>query len=155
MRALVLCGAGAERSCVVGHSFFSFWGAERGRVEVRCFSHQTPSLRGRDLAPPLHESPPESRRTWRSRDTSHPTAVCVPFPCRGCGGPRGDSTSVGDYRSPRGDLATGPVHSPFISLSVRVNTYVPGFATSLIIVGPVTTLSDRLCSVARDLSPGP
>ena len=58
---------------------------------------------------------------------------------------RRDSTCVGDYPSPRGDLATGPVHSPFVSLSVRVNTRVSGFATSLIIVGPVTTPSDRLC----------
>ena len=64
---------------------------------------------------------------------------------RGCDALRRDSTCVGDCRSPRGDLATGPVHCPLISFSVKVNTRVSGFTTSLIIVGPVTTPSDRLC----------
>ena len=79
-------------------------------------------------------------------------SVCS-LPVHGCGAPGRDSTCVGDCRSPRGDLATGPVHSPFISLSVRVNTRVSGFATSLITVGPVTTPSDRLRRCC-DLSPG-
>ena len=35
-----------------------------------------------------------------------------------------------------------------------MNTRVSGFTTSLIIVGPVTTPTDRLCGVARDLFPG-
>ena len=158
MRALVLCGASAVRSCVVGHSPFvvlaSCWGAKRGRVEVRCFSHQTPSQRRRDLAPPLHESPPESLRLWGvPRHLPLHSPVCS-LPVHGCGAPRRDSTCVGDYRSPRGDLAIGPVHNPFISLSDRVNTYVSDFPTSLIIVGPVTIPSDRLCGVARDLFPG-
>ena len=80
----------------------------------------------------VDESPPESLSAWKSRDTSHPTALCV-FPSRA--------------------RVWRPVHSPFTSLSVRVNTHVSGFATSLIIVGPVTTPSDRLYGVAWDLSP--
>ena len=99
-----------------------------------CSSHETPTLKGRDLPPPLHESPPESLRAW-GVPKHHPT-----LPVHGCGAPRRGSTCVGDYSSPRGDPATGPVHSPFISFSVRVITRVSGFTTSLIIVGPVTTL---------------
>ena len=89
---------------------------------------------------------------WVPRHLSLHGSVCS-LPVHGCGAPRRDSTCVGDYRSPRGDPATGPVHSPF-SLSVRVNIHVSDFATSLIIVGPVTTPSDHLCGDARDLFPG-
>ena len=69
MSALALYGVRAARSSVKTTHLFRVGplSAEYSRVEAWCCSHQTPSLRGRDLTPPLHEPSPESCTARGSR----------------------------------------------------------------------------------------